>query len=116
MVAALAGFFEVVALGVDVVGDKRFDRGFCVAVGICGADGAVFGDRDHVWDASGVTVDGGRGGEDDVGDVMLCHGGEEADRAIDVCAVVLQRDFSRLAYGLKVVSTTSFVDASYIRE
>lgn len=82
------GLLEVGALGFDVVGDAGFDGGFGAAVGVGGADGAGFGDGDHVFEAGGVAVDGGGGGEDDVGDVVAGHGGEEADGAVDVGAVV----------------------------
>lgn len=88
VLAGFSCFLEVVALRVDVVGDAGFDGGLCAAVGVCGADGADFGDGDHVFEAGGVAVDGGGGGEDDVGDVVAGHGGEEADGAVDVCAVV----------------------------
>jgi len=98
--AALTLLFEVVTLGFDVIGDHSFDCGFRTAVGVCGTDGAVFGDWDHVGEAGGVAVDGGGAGEDDVADVMGGHGGEEVDCTEDVCAVIFQRDFGGFANSL----------------
>jgi hypothetical protein len=60
----------------------------------------VFGDGDHVGEAGCVAVDGGGGGEDDVGDVVLDHGGEQGDGAADVDLIVGKRDLARLANGL----------------
>ena len=80
-----------------MIGDDVLDCRLGPAVGVCGPNGAAFGDGDHVWEASGIAVDGGGGGEDNVGDVVFCHGGEEADGAVDIGAVVLEGDFSRFA-------------------
>lgn len=35
---------------------------------------------------------------------MTGHGGEKADSAVDICAVVLERYFARLAHGLQLVN------------
>ena len=94
------------ALGVDGVGDDALDRRLRAAVHVGGADGAVFGDGDHVLEARGVAVDGGRGGEDDVVDIVLHHRGEEGDGASDVGAVVCEGDLARLANGLVVLSVS----------
>ena len=100
VVAGLALFLEVVALGFDVVGDAGFDGRLGAAVRVRGANGADFGNGYHVLEAGGVAVDGGRRGEDDVGDIVTGHGGQEADGAVDIGAVVFQRDLARLAYSL----------------
>ncbi len=105
-VAGFAFFFGVAALGVDVVADEVFHSGFGVAIGVCGADGAFFGDGDHVREAGCVAVDGGGGGEDDVGDVVFGHGGEEVDGAVDVGAVIFEGDFCGFSYRLCNVSVT----------
>lgn len=89
VVSRLALRLEAVALGFDVVGDAGLDGGFCAAVGIGGPDGAFFRDGDHVGKASGIAVDGSRGGENDVGDIVLCHGSKEADGAVDIGAIIL---------------------------
>jgi len=107
VVSRLALRLEVVALGFDMVGDAGFNGGFCAAVGVGGTDGAFFGDRDHVGEASRVAIDGGGGGEDDVGDIVLCHGGEEANGAVDIGAIVLQRDLTRFADCLRFISKLS---------
>jgi len=104
VVAGFACFLGVVALGFDVVADEIFDGGFGPAVGVGGADGAGFGNGDHVWKAGGVAVDGGGGGEDDVGDVVFGHGGEKVDGAVDIGAVVFQGDFTGFSYCLGDVS------------
>ena len=104
MVAALPLLLEIIALSLDVVGDEGFDSGFGAAVGVCRADGADLGDGNHVFEAGGVAVDGSRGGEDYVGDIVPGGRREEADRAIDVCAIVLQGYLARLAYCLQLVN------------
>lgn len=100
----LAGLLQVVALGIDVVGDDILDGGLGAAVGVGRADGAVLGDGNHVGDTRGIAIDGGGRGEDDVGDVVAGHGAEERDAATDVDAVVLERDLGRLADSLDLVS------------
>ena len=104
MISTLPLFLEIVALGLDVVGDERLDGGFGAAVGVCGANGADFRDGNHVLEAGGVSIDGGRGGEDDIGDIVLSRGGEKAYCAVDICAVVFERDLARFAYGLQLVN------------
>ena len=97
MISRLAFFFEVVALGLDMVGNAGFDGGFGAAVGVGGTDRAFFGNGDHIGEAGSIAIDGGRGGEDDVGDIVLGHGREEADGAIDIGAVVLKWDLARFS-------------------
>jgi hypothetical protein len=96
----LAGFFCLHALRGDGVFDDALDGGFCAAVDVGWADGAVLWDGDHVGDAGRVAVDGGGRGEDDVCDIVLGHGGEERDRATDVDFVVGEGDLGGLANGL----------------
>lgn len=84
-----------------MVRDHGLDSELCVTVWVCRAKWAFLWNRDHVGEAGGIAVDGGRGGEDDVGDIVLLHGAEEAERAIDVDAVVFERDLARLADSLK---------------
>ncbi|POR37440.1 Putative quinone oxidoreductase [Tolypocladium paradoxum] len=90
LLKGLAGLVEVAALGVDAVGDDVLDHRLGAAVGVGRADGAVLGDGDHVGEARRVAVDGGRRGEDDVGDVVALHGPQQGDAAADVDAVVLE--------------------------
>lgn len=84
-----------------MIRDHSLDRELCVTVWIRRTKRAFLWNRDHVGEAGGIAVDGGRGGEDDVGDIVLLHGAEEAERAIDVDAVVFERDLARLADSLK---------------
>lgn len=86
-------FFEVISLGFDVVRDDGLVGRLGTAIGIGRANWAVFRNRDHVRKACCVTIDCGRGGKNDVGDIVLGHAAEEADRSVDICAVVFQRDF-----------------------
>lgn len=109
MVSRLALRPEVVALSFDMVGDAGFDGSFGAAVGVGGTDGAFFGNGDHMGKASRVAIDGGRGGEDDVGDIVLCHRREEADGPVDICAIVLQRNLTRFANCLRLISKTSLM-------
>lgn len=97
----LALLLQVVALSVDVVGDDVLNHGLGAAVGVGRANGAVLGDGDHVGESGRIAVDGGGGGEDDVGDIVAGHGLEEGDAAADVDAVVLERDHRGLSDGLE---------------
>ena len=99
--AVFSLFLELGPLCLDVIGDDVLDGGFGAAVRVCGADGADFGNRDHVGEARGVAVDGRGGGEDDVGDGVFGHGGEEADGAVDIGAVVFEGNFGRFAHSLE---------------
>lgn len=100
LVTALAGLLGLRALSVDVVGDHGLDAELGVAIRVGGTERAVLGDGDHVGEARGIAVDSRRRGEDDVGDIVLGHALEEAERAEDVHAVVLERDLAGLADGL----------------
>lgn len=97
----IAGLDGVVALGIDQVGDGVLDGELGVAVGVGGAQRAVLGDGDHVGEAGGITVNGGGAGEDDVGDIVLDHGAQEVDGAVDVDQVVVQGLLARLANSLE---------------
>lgn len=94
MIAGLSLLLEIIALGFDVVGDQGFASCFGAAVGVCGTNGADFGDGDHVLEAGSVAVDSSGGREDDVGDIVAGHGTEEANRAVDICAIILKRDLA----------------------
>ena len=96
----VAGLDGVVALSVDDVGDGGLDGELGVAVGVGGTQRALLGDGDHVGEASGITVDGGGRREDDVGDIVADHGAQEADGAVDVDVVVVQRLLTGLTDGL----------------
>lgn len=96
----LAGLLEVGALSLDVVENDILNASLCTAVSVGRANGAGLGNRNHVLEAGGVAVDGSRGGEDNVGDVVLGHGAKERDAATDVDAVVLEGDFSGFTDGL----------------
>ena len=97
----LAILLESCALRVDVVCNDLLVHGLGVAVWVGCADGAVLWDWDHAFEAGGIAVDGGGGGEDDVGDVVAGHGAEEADGTADVDAVVLGWDLGGLSDGLR---------------
>ncbi len=101
LLAALARLLRVCSFRVDVVRDHRLDAELRVAVGVCRAQRALFGDWDHVLEARGIAVYGSGGGKDDVGDVVALHGAQETESAVDVNTVVLQWDLARLADGLK---------------
>lgn len=51
----------------------------------------------------GIAIDGGRGGEDDVVDVVFLHAAEKGNGSANVDAIVLERNFcgftNRLAVG-----------------
>lgn len=96
----IAGLGGVVTLGVDHVGDGGLDGELGVAVGVGGAQRAVLRDGDHVGEAGGIAVDGGGAGEDNVGDIVLDHGPQEVNGAVDVDHVVVQGLLAGLANGL----------------
>ena len=96
----LAGLDQVVALGVDHVGDGGLDGDLGVAVGVGWAERAVLGDGDHVGEAGRVAVDGGRAGEDNVVDVVADHGAQEAEGALDIDAVVVEGLLGGFSNGL----------------
>lgn len=96
----LALLGEVIALSVDEVGDRSLDGELGVSVRVGGTERALFGDGDHVGETSGVAVDGGGAGEDDVVDIVLLHGAEEVDGAVDVDEVVVEGFLAGLADGL----------------
>lgn len=96
----VAGLGGVVALSVDHVGDGGLNGELGVAVGVGGSQRAVLGDGDHVGEAGGITVDGGGAGEDNVGDIVLDHGAEEVDGAVDIDQVVVQGLLARFTNGL----------------
>jgi hypothetical protein len=88
-------------LGRDVVGDHELGGEFGVSVWVCRAQRALFRDGDHAGDTGCVAVDGGRGGVDDVGDVVASGGAQEGESAIDIDAVVIQGDFPGFSHGLE---------------
>lgn len=110
----VAGLDGVVALSVDDIGDGSLDGELGVTVGVGGAQRALLGDGDHVGEASGITVDGGGGGEDDVGDIVADHGAQEADGAVDVDVVVVQRLLTGLTDGLDTSQPGTSIDAREI--
>lgn len=81
----------VIPLGVDDVGNGVLNGELGVSVRVGGAEGAHLGDGDHVREAGGIAIDGSGAGEDDVGDIVADHGAQEADGAVDVHMVVVER-------------------------
>lgn len=69
----LSLLLQVISLRLDVISDDQFNCALGSSVWIRRTNWAVLGDGNHVWHACRVTVDGGRGGEDDVGDIVFCH-------------------------------------------
>lgn len=98
--SVVAGLSGVVALSVDNVGNGSLDGEFGVTVGVGRAQRAVLRDGDHVGEASGITVDGGGAGEDNVGDVVLHHGAEKVNGAVDIDQVVVQGLLAGFTNGL----------------
>ena len=110
LVAALVVLLCICSFGVGVVGDHVLDGELCVSVGVGGTERALLGNGNHVGESRGISVDGGRRGEDDVGDVVLLHAAQQAESAIDVDTVVLKRDLSALANGLEGGKVDDIVD------
>lgn len=100
LLKGLASLLQVVALGIDAVGDDVLDHGLGAAVGVGRTNWAVLGDGDHVGDSASITVNGGRGRKDNVGDVVALTGAKEGNAAANIDAVVLEGNLARLANGL----------------
>lgn len=98
----------VVTLGVDNVGDGGLNSELGVAVGVGRTQRAVLGDGDHVGEAGGIAVDGGGAGEDNVGDIVLDHGAQEVDGAVNINQVVVQGFLAGLANGLNWDNCVSY--------
>lgn len=96
----LASLGESSALSIDHIGDGRLNGELGVAVRVGWAERALLGDGDHVGETGCITVDGGRAGEDDVVDVVADHGPQEAEGALNIDAVVVERFLGRFTDGL----------------
>lgn len=101
LLVRLACLLELVALSRDVILDNALDHRLCAAVCVGRANRAVLWDGNHVGEASGIAVDGGGRGEDDVGDIVIGHGAHQGDATADIDAVVLEGDLAGLANGLR---------------
>lgn len=77
-----------------MVRDDLLVEVLCPSVGIRGPEGTVFGNRNHVLEASRVSIHSGRRREDNVGDLVLGHRAEQAHGAVCVDAVVFQRNLA----------------------
>ena len=104
----VTGLGGIVALSVDNVGDGGLNGELGVSVGVGRAQRTLLRNGDHVGETSGITVDGGRAGEDDVGDIVADHGAEQVDGAVDVDQVVVQGLLAGLANSLDVKKRVSF--------
>lgn len=89
------------ALRADVVGDHEFRGEFRVSVRVGWAEWAFFGDGDHAGDTGGIAVDRGRGGVDNVGDIVAGSGAQEGEGAVDIDTVVVQGDLSGFSHGFE---------------
>lgn len=96
----LSSLLQVVALGFDMIRDTHLNGRLGATIGVGWSNGAMFRDRDHVGDSGGISVDGGRGREDDVCHIVLGHAAEEGDRTADVDTVVFKGLFARFSNGL----------------
>lgn len=112
----LARLLVVPPFRLQILGDDGLDHDLCLAVGVGGADWAVLGDRNHVRNAGGIAVDGGRRGEDNVGDIVLLHGAQERDAAADIDAVVLERDQAGFADSLQGCKVDDAIDLRVLVE
>ena len=96
----LSGLLQIASLSVDKVGDDVLNHGLGATIGVGRTNGAVLWDGNHVGESGGITVDGGRRREDNVGDIVALHGAEQGNAAANIDAVVLERNFARLANSL----------------
>lgn len=87
-------------MGIDHVGDGGLDGELGVTVRVGRTQRALLGDGNHVREASGITVDGGRAGEDDVGDIVADHSAEQVDGAVDIDEIVVQGLLARFTDSL----------------
>lgn len=73
MVIGIPFFLAFITLRLDMIGDNGLDRCFGTAIGVRRTNRAVFGNGYHVRETGSVAIDGGRGGENDVGDIVFGH-------------------------------------------
>ncbi len=92
MLKGLARLFQVGSLGIDKVGDDQLDRALGVSVWVCRPNRAVLGNGYHVGYPGRIAIDGGRGREDDIGDIVLLHASQESDGPANIHTVVLEGD------------------------
>jgi hypothetical protein len=114
--AARALLLCILALSLDVGADQFFNSILCVSVRVGGAQWAVFGNGNHALEACGIAVDGGRGREDNVGDIVAGHGLQKGDGTADVDAPVLERDLARLADSLQGGKVDDIVNVGVVGE
>jgi hypothetical protein len=91
---------RIVALSINEIRNDQLNCTLCASVGVRGANGAVFWDGDHVGDSCRIAVYGRRGGEDDVGDIVLLHAAQESDGSAYIHAVIFERDLAGFADSL----------------
>ena len=80
-------------LRIDHIANGILDAQLGVSVRVGRSRRARFGNGDHVGETSGIAVDGGRAGKDNIVHVMLHHGFEEVERSNHIDPVVFQWDF-----------------------
>lgn len=97
LITSLGG---IVALRRDKVRNGGLHGELGVTVGVGRAQGALLRDGDHVGEPRRVTVDRRGTREDNVVHIVLLHGAQEVDRAVDVDIPVVQRAFAGFANGL----------------
>ena len=93
----LSLLLQIVSLRIDMISDDIFNCALGASVWVCGSNWAMFWDRNHVWNSSRITIDGGGRREDDIGDVIFAHASQKRDCAANVDAIVFEWDFGRFS-------------------
>lgn len=109
-ISVLARLLCSCPLRVNEVRNHGLDGELGVAVWVGWTQWALFWDWNHVWEAGRIAVDGRGGGEDDVGDIVLLHASEQAESAVDVDVVVVERDLGALSHRLQGGEVDDIVD------
>lgn len=110
LLAALASLLGLDSLAVDKVGDHRLHSELGVSVWVCGSQWALLWNGDHVGEAGRVSVDCCTAGEDNVGDLVLLHAPQQAECAVNVHVVIVQRLLSRLSHSLECCEVDDIVN------
>lgn len=90
----------LVTLCLYLILDHALDHDLGLSVCVRRANRATFRDRNHVWEARRISVYCCGRRENYVGDMVLLHRAQETQTAVDIDAVVLERDLTRLPNSL----------------
>ena len=116
LLASLARLFRIIPLRIHKIRDHILHRELRVPIRIRRSQRTLLGDGYHVLEPRRVAVHRRGAREDDVRDMMLLHAAQQAQRAVDIHAVVIEWDLARLAHGLERGEVDDIVDVRVVDE